>query len=94
MDGNEVIYGIAIVSLVVGLTEVIKRLRLIPTKYLPLVSLGFGVAIGVIYASPADPKKGVLLGVYYGLSASGLYSGVKNLTENGNAVTDAKPPQG
>ena len=56
------------VSLIV---EVVKRAGL-PVKFSPLVSVTLGVIFGILYVQP-------LLGLMVGLSATGLYSGSKNV---------------
>jgi len=74
------VYGVALVGLIVGLVEVLKRTGF-PKRFLPLSSLIFGVAAGVFYVHPTDLKVGVIVGLMMGLSASGLYSGTKNTFE-------------
>lgn len=74
------VYGVALIGLIVGLVEVLKRAGL-PRRFLPLSSLIFGVSAGVIYIYPSDLKAGIIVGLMMGLSASGLYSGTKNTFE-------------
>ncbi len=74
------IYDVLIVPLIIGLVAVAKKSG-VPTKALPLLSLAVGLVIGVLYASNGDIKQGVLVGAMLGLSASGLYSGAKKVTE-------------
>lgn len=74
------VYGVAIVGLIVGLVEVLKKAGL-PRRFLPLSSLIFGVAAGIFYIQPSDLKAGIIIGLMIGLSASGLYSGTKNTFE-------------
>ena len=74
------IYDIAIVPLIVGLVELVKKLGL-PSKFCPVVGVVLGVVIGIVYISPTDITKGILVGASLGLSAVGLYSGTKNTKE-------------
>ena len=74
------IYDIAIIPLIVGVTELVKRLGL-PDKFAAVLSAVLGIVIGLVYVAPNDPAKGVLVGLSMGLAASGLYSGVKNTME-------------
>lgn len=74
------VYGVAIVGVIIGLVEVLKRTGL-PKKFLPLASLVFGVLAGIFYVSPNDFKSGILIGIMLGLSSCGLYSGTKNTIE-------------
>lgn len=76
------VYGVAIVGLIIGLVEVLKRTGL-PKKFLPLASLVFGVIAGVFYVNPEDIKVGIIVGIMLGLSSCGLYSGTKNTIERG-----------
>lgn len=74
------VYGVALIGLIVGLVEVLKKAGL-PKKFLPLSSLILGVAAGTLYVYPANLKAGIIVGLMMGLSASGLYSGTKNTFE-------------
>ena len=74
------IYDVAIIPLIIGVTELVKKLGL-PNKFAALLSAVLGVVIGLVYVAPNDPAKGVLVGLSMGLAASGLYSGVKNTVE-------------
>jgi len=74
------IYNVAIIPLIVGVVELAKKLGL-PDKFAAVLSAVLGVVIGLVYVAPNDPAKGVLIGLSMGLSASGLYSGVKNTAE-------------
>ena len=74
------VYDVAIIPLIIGVTELVKKLGL-PNKFAALLSAVLGVVIGLVYVAPNDPAKGVLVGLSMGLAASGLYSGVKNTVE-------------
>jgi hypothetical protein len=60
------------------LVEVVKRLGL-PSKFAPLVSVVLGLVLAFLVYP--DPTQAILIGVAFGLSASGLYSGGKALLE-------------
>jgi len=72
--------GIALIPLIIGLAEVIKKIGL-NSKFIPLVNLILGLIAGIIFLNPGDIKAGIIQGLFIGLSASGLYSGVKNTVE-------------
>jgi len=72
-------YDAVIIPLILGVVEVFKRLGM-PSKFSPLISLILGILFGIFYLS-APMKEGILIGIMLGLSASGLYSGTKNLRE-------------
>lgn len=74
------IYGILIVPLILGLVEVAKRVGL-PDKWSPILSVVLGLLAGVLLLFPEDIRQGVVVGLALGLSATGLYSGAKNIKE-------------
>jgi len=74
------IYDVAIIPLIVGIVELLKQVGL-PSKFAALVSVILGIVIGMVYLSPDDIKKGILVGLALGLAASGLYSGTKSTAE-------------
>lgn len=87
MEINELITylltPVAQIALIMALAEVVKRLGL-NTKFIPLVDLGLGIVSGlVVYWAHLgfSPVEGILLGIALGLSACGLFSGIKNVTE-------------
>jgi len=68
--------GIPAVLLIMGIAELIKNLGFNP-KFIPVVNLVLGLVAG-IGLNTDDIVKGIFVGLAVGLSASGLYSGVKN----------------
>ncbi|WP_141431424.1 holin [Bacillus sp. 03113] len=61
-----------IIAVVLALTEFVKKMEFIPTKYLPAVSLVLGLLAGVFYVGGSIQEK-VMYGLMIGLSASGLF---------------------
>lgn len=74
---------VAQVAIIMALAELVKRLGL-DKRYIPLVDLALGVLSGiliyVIYLG-MHPVEGIVIGTALGLSACGLFSGVKNVSE-------------
>lgn len=70
-----------LVGVIVGISEVIKRLDFFPQKFIPVVNIILGIAGGIIYLQPDDVMMGILQGLVLGLTAGGFYSGVKNVGE-------------
>lgn len=70
-------YGIALVPVIIGLSELLKRFGL-PNRFIPLAALAMGLFFSFFYLAPDDPKKAILFGTVLGLSAVGLFSGTKN----------------
>ena len=86
---------IAQVALIIGLAELIKRVGC-PTKYIPLIDLGLGLVSGIcIYGLTMGYgiTESVVLGIALGLSACGLFSGIKNVTETEEDVMDYLPEE-
>jgi hypothetical protein len=79
----EQVYGVVTVALVMGLVELVKKEIPATQKYAGLMSLGVGIALGFAYGLKQgwDPLQCLVVGASVGLSASGLYSGVKNASE-------------
>lgn len=74
---------VAQVALIIGIAEIIKRGGL-PAKYIPIVDVVLGLISGIfVYGVGMDYgiTNGVMLGLALGLSACGLFSGIKNVTE-------------
>ena len=72
--------GIALIPLVIGVSEVIKKIGF-NQKFIPVVNLILGLAAGIFFLNPGDIKAGIIQGIFIGLSASGLYSGTKNIVQ-------------
>lgn len=73
------IYDMTIVPVIIGLVQLCKMAGL-KAKYAPFVAVVLGIIFALIYFQISIQDR-ILLGLVFGLSASGLYSGSKNLTE-------------
>lgn len=73
------IYDISIVPVIIGLVQLFKMAGL-KTKYAPFAAILLGLLFGVFYFNNSI-KDGILLGLVFGLSASGLYSGGKHIVD-------------
>jgi hypothetical protein len=71
------ITDVVLIAVIIGLVEIASRAGL-PKKAAPTLSLVLGVAGGIVYIAPGDPKTGVIVGIIMALSSMGLYSGTKN----------------
>ena len=66
-------------ALIMGVAEAIKRIGVNP-KYIPLIDLLLGLMSGfLVYYEDLGLKKSLMLGLMFGLSACGLFSGFKNI---------------
>ncbi len=72
--------GIAIIPLLIGILEVLKKVGL-KEKYVPVASVLLGIVIGIGLFGNGDIRAGLVQGIFIGLSAVGLYSGTKNSLE-------------
>lgn len=70
---------VIIIALVTGLVEVLKRSLGLTSKYVPIASLVIGVAMAFLVMKTGSYTDHLLVGLIYGLSASGLYSGGKSV---------------
>jgi hypothetical protein len=68
---------ILIVPLITGLIEAIKRTKVLPPRFLPLLSAILGLGAGLVIVSLS--VEGAITGLAYGLAATGLYEGVKHV---------------
>lgn len=74
------IYNFALIPVIIALVELVKTLGL-PAKLAPLAALILGIVAGLIYLAQGDFKQAIFLGIVAGLSASGLYSSSKNVSQ-------------
>lgn len=80
---NYLLSPIGLTALVIGLAELCKKVGC-PTKYIPLIDLGLGLMGGLAvfgFELGYGTLKGIMIGLAIGLSACGLFSGIKNLTK-------------
>ena len=68
---------LVLIPVLIGILEAIKKAGF-NSKFIPLLSILLGVLIGIVY-SGFELKEGVMTGLFIGLSAVGLYSGVKSV---------------
>jgi hypothetical protein len=72
------------IAIIMVLAEMIKRLDIVPKKFIPLIDVVLGIISGLVvfgYSMGLGAIKGVILGLAIGLSACGLFSGIKNVTK-------------
>jgi hypothetical protein len=71
-----------VIAVLIGLGQIAKQLGL-PTKYIPLMNLVLGVAVGLLGGLGADISilEQIIAGAVVGLTASGLYDQKKIITK-------------
>ena len=72
---------VAQVMLIIGLAEVIKKLEIMPTNFIPLADLAMGILMSIAVYWSHGIVNAVLAGIAIGLSACGLFSGIKNVSQ-------------
>jgi len=71
---------IALVAIIVGITQIVKAF-VSDSRFYPVISLVLGVAVSFLVPQ-ATVAMTVLAGLVMGLSAAGLYSTGKTLTQS------------
>jgi hypothetical protein len=76
----QILFGIAVVPAIIGLVEVGKDLGL-PTRAAPAIAVILGILAGLaqLYATRWAGIEAIVLGIALGLSACGLYAGMKTI---------------
>ena len=72
------IYSAALVPIILSVVQVFKMTGWVQDKYAPFLSIAVGIGISFLLAHDAfdNISSVILAGIIFGLSASGLYSGL------------------
>jgi hypothetical protein len=82
--------SVVIIPVIIALVQAIKMTGFVRDSFAPLVSIAIGVVIAFLANhNSADLTATILNGVLFGLSASGLYSGIST-TQKATAEMRAK----
>ena len=73
---NITVYDVVATTLIIGIIETLKKAGL-DTRFCPIVAMGLGVIIGMIFLSEGNLGRGILVGIACGLSSCGLYDVAK-----------------
>lgn len=73
------------VPLVIAIVEVLKLTGL-SKKYAPFASLLVGIGVSFLINSEMMVREMCLVGIFYALSASGLYSGVRTTSQHKDEI--------
>ncbi len=68
------------VALIMAMAELVKKIGL-KKKFISLVDLVLGLLSGIFVYSSLGIVQSIVVGLALGLSACGLFSGIKNLSE-------------
>lgn len=69
-----------IVAVIIGVSELLKKLEFIPARFIPLLTVVLGTGAGFIWLD-GDIKTKLFYGIVIGLSAAGLYDQSKIVTK-------------
>ena len=84
------------IALIVGLAEIIKRMGC-NKKYIPLIDLALGLVSGIfVFGIMLEYgwSTGAVIGIFLGLSACGVFSGVKNVIQKDEQLNDDEVDNG
>lgn len=74
---------VAIASpIALALVELAKQTGKIPDWLKPILALLFGIGVAFLIAEDLTTQKTIVAGIIAGLSAAGLYSGTKAITDS------------
>lgn len=73
------------IGAIIGISEIFKKSG-VSSKFIPIINLILGIVLCSLYSSHllGDIYLDVFQGIIIGLTASGLYSGAKNVSEGMN----------
>jgi hypothetical protein len=67
-----------LVAIILSLSEILKRYKYIPKRFIPLFNIVVGIGAGVVFLD-GDLKTNILHGLIVGLTASGAFDLTKVL---------------
>ena len=79
MENAFILYGVSSIAITAALTWVIRKTG-IQSKWLPLVSLGFGLLVSFV-SSWTFSTNTIMYGIIIGLSASGAFDNISKAKE-------------
>jgi hypothetical protein len=75
---NYSIVAASSIPIILAIVQAFKMAEWVKDKYAPFLSIGVGVGLSLLFNNTfADLGGSILTGIMLGLSASGLYSGLK-----------------
>ena len=80
---NAVLSGTAIIPIIVALVQMFKMTTWIQDRFAPFLAVGLGIVLAFLFGEDFghDWSHIIFTGIIYGLSSSGLYSGIKTTSE-------------
>jgi hypothetical protein len=80
---NAVLSGTAIIPIIVALVQMFKMTNWVKDRFAPFLAVGLGILLAFLFGDDFgnDWSHIIFTGIIYGLSSSGLYSGIKTTSE-------------
>lgn len=80
---NAVLSGTAIIPIIVALVQMFKMTTWIQDRFAPFLAVGLGILLAFLFGNDTGQTWSniIFTGIIYGLSSSGLYSGIKTTSE-------------
>jgi hypothetical protein len=80
---NATLSATAIVPIIIALVQMFKMTGWVQDRFAPFLSVGLGIGLAFLFGNDFGYNFSVIIfsGIVYGLSASGLYSGIKTTSE-------------
>jgi hypothetical protein len=80
---NAVLSGTAIIPIIVALVQMFKMTTWIQDRFAPFLSVALGILLAFLFGENFGHNWShiIFTGIIYGLSSSGLYSGIKTTSE-------------
>jgi hypothetical protein len=80
---NAVLSGTAIIPIIIALVQMFKMTNWVKDRFAPFLAVALGILLAFLFAEDFshDWSAIIFTGIVYGLSSSGLYSGIKTTSE-------------
>lgn len=80
---NATLSATAIVPIIVALVQMFKMTTWVQDRFAPFLAVGLGIVLAFLFAEDMGNNwsYAIFTGIIYGLSSSGLYSGIKTTSE-------------
>lgn len=80
---NALLSGTAIIPIIVALVQMFKMTTWIKDRFAPFLAVALGILLSFLFGADLGHNWShiIFTGIIYGLSSSGLYSGIKTTSE-------------
>lgn len=92
-DANEMTAAAILIPVITGVVQALKLVGM-RNKWAPLAAIGIGAGLAVLLRQDTQTiTNAIFTGIIFGLSSSGLYSGLVHSLKMGEQTTPAASPQ-